>query len=124
MLLALCLLCMEATRTLLFQMLPFLERQHQVSWMVLLVIMESSRITLLGPHRPDCCLLKSGRMYLCTETMKSLIAMVLNCVFQTPVRIQSSAQVNADTSFWEGMSRESSWLRSSVCSHARAPYFS
>ena len=37
-------------------MLPFLELQHQVSWMVLLVITDSSRIMLLGPHKPDLLL--------------------------------------------------------------------
>lgn len=58
--LALCLLCVGTTRTLLFQMLPFLELQHQVSWMVLLVITEPSRIMLLGPQIPDLLLVKIG----------------------------------------------------------------
>lgn len=54
------LLGVEATRTLLFQMPPFLELQRQVSWMVLLVLRESSRIMLLGPHRADLLLAEIG----------------------------------------------------------------
>lgn len=46
------LLGVEATRTLLLQTLPFLE--------LLLVLGESSRTTLLGPHRADLLLAEIG----------------------------------------------------------------